>query len=419
MRLGVFSTPVPLEAVEQVCDDNGHDLVDALTTLCDHSLVRRSTDDGGRTTFGLLHLLRQRARQLAENHDLTDVRRRHAGWAVSVLNDDDRVGDALARDETWADAVTRLMPDIRAAHHWAAENDLPLAAQIAARLGPYWHREGHHDEGRDWVRSALGNAAGLDEELVAQLLLAAGIVEWPRDQGAARTHWTRAISLFSNLGREHDLAYATALAAVSHVGIPDDYRDALSQCEDAIALARRVGDRALIARTLNMKGELARVAGDDALALEAYQEGHDLAVAAADDASVPLFLGNLSFLADHRGDHLEALRLSVDALQRSWAAGRRMMSAGMLSQVAGGVHLALGQPDLAARLIGASDQALSTLHVDRHPCDVPEYDRIVSGLRGSLGRDDCDRLHQAGRSMPLDDAVKLAFDAVLAPDPGR
>lgn len=419
LRMGVFSTSVPLEAVEHVCGEDGQDLVDALTTLCDHSLVRRSTDQHEHTTFGLLHLLRQRSRQLAETRDLHDVHRRHAHWAASVLDDDGPGGEPRVRDEKWTDTVTNLMPDIREAHSWAEEHDPLLAAQITAGLGPYWRREGHHDEGREWVSSALHDAARLDEQLVAQLHLAAGIVEWPRDQRVARTHWTRAISLFSDLGREHDLAYATALAATSHVGITDDYAHALNQCEEAILLARRVGDRALVARILNMKGELSRVAGDDALALEAYLEGYDLAVAAGDDASIPLFLGNLSFLADHRGDHAEALRLSVDALQRAWAAGRRMMSAGILSQVAGSLHLALGQPELAARLLSACDQALSTSRVDRHPCDVPEHERITSGLVRSLGEEKWDRLREEGRRLSLDEAVRLALAAVPSPHPSR
>lgn len=417
VRLGVFATPVSLETIERVCRDNGQDLVDPLTTLCDHSLVRRITAGNGEPRFDLLHLLRQRAHELAAGHDLRDVRLHHARWVASVLEETD--GRSESRPGAEREKVVELMPDIRAAHSWAAEHDPRLAAQITAALGPYWHREGHHDEGRAWVRSGLADPADLDEKLVAQLHLAAGIVEWPRDQQVARSHWTRAIELFSTLGREHDLAYATALAAVSHVGIPEDYADALRQCEDAIALARRVGDRSLVARTLNMKGELARVAGDDALALEAYQEGHDLAVAAGDDVSVPLFLGNLSFLADHRGDQVESLRLSLDAVQRAWAMGRRMMAAGILSQLAGAIHLGLGEPELAARLIGASDEALSTIHVQRHPCDVPEHERIISRLHHSLGHEEFDRLRDEGCEMSLDDAVKLAVEAASAVRPDR
>jgi hypothetical protein len=260
------------------------------------------------------------------------------------------------------------------------------------------------------VRAGLEHLAELDQSLTAQLHLAAGIVEWTRDQQVARLHWTRAIDLFRTLGEDHDLAYATALAAVSHVGVPEDYASALAQCEGAIALARRVGDVSLVARTLNMKGELARVAGEDDLACQAYEEGRSLAVVVGDDLALPLFLGNLSFLAAHRGDHAESLRLSLDALQRAWGIGRRMMAAGILSQLAGAIHLALGRPDLAAVLIGASDETLSTIHVERHPCDVPEHRRVVTGTRDALGEETFHRLYEEGAQLSLDDAISLAVE---------
>jgi len=83
------------------------------------------------------------------------------------------------------------------------------------------------------------------------------------------------------------------------------------------------------------------------------------------------FLGNLSFLAEHRGEYEEALRLSREAVRLGWSFGRRMMAGWKLAQVAG-AELGLGRPGLSARLFGAADHALSLAGVDRHPCDVPE-----------------------------------------------
>jgi hypothetical protein len=173
-------------------------------------------------------------------------------------------------------------------------------------------------------------------------------------------------------------------------------------------MARHAGDPALIARALNMKGELARVHGDDVLALTAYTEGQEMAAAAHDGANLALFWGNLSFLADHRGDHKEARRLSREALRLSWMLGRRMMAAWMMAELAG-AELGLGRPDLGARLVGAADHALSMLDVERHPCDVPEYDRVVVGLRDALGDQAFDRLLAEGARLSLDDAVDLAL----------
>lgn len=58
----------------------------------------------------------------------------------------------------------------------------------------------------------------LDDGLRARLLLAAGIVEWPRDPSIARRHWAGAIDACRDLGHDRYLSYSMALAAVTHVG---------------------------------------------------------------------------------------------------------------------------------------------------------------------------------------------------------
>lgn len=258
--------------------------------------------------------------------------------------------------------------------------------------------------------------------------MTAGVVEWPRDPSVARLHWERAVDAFRQLGDDRYLAYSMALAAVTHVGETESYSASLARCDEAIDLARRAGDRALTARALNMKGELARVHGDDDLALAAYEEGRDIAAATQDDANLAIFLGNLSFLAEHRGEYQEARRLSLEALRLRWSLGRRMMAGWALAELAG-AELGLGRPELGARLIGAADASLARAGVDRHPCDVPEYDRVVARLRRDLGTDVFDRLESEGATLPLDDAVELALsapdegepvrEAALSPNPGR
>lgn len=412
VRLGVFAGPVPLHVIEAVCADAGADVVDALTRLVDQSLVRRSTGPAGDPRFGLLELMRERADELLTGEEEIQVRDRHAAYVADVLDDIEarcwEVGQQL-------DVVIERLPEIRAAHAWAERRgDARLGARLTAGLGDYWHREGHHAEGRAWVASALAHREELDDHLVARLDLAAGIVEWPRDPSVARQHWNRAVEDFRALGHDRYLSCAMALAAVTHVGEAEHYSAALALCDEAIALTRKAGEPSLTARALNMKGELARVHGDDDLALAAYEEGRDLAAAERDDGYLAIFLGNLSFLADHRGDYQEARRLSLEAVTLGWSLGRRMMAGWRLAQLAG-AELGLGRPERSALLIGAADHALSLAGVDRHPCDVPEYERVVAGLQDQLGVDDFTRLRSEGATMSLDDAVALALTDDPAP----
>jgi predicted ATPase len=406
VRLGVFAGPVSLSLVEDVCADPGTDLVDALARLVDQSLVRRLAGPQPEPRFELLELLRRRARDLLTGEDEILVRDRHAAHMADFLDDlEQRRWEA----ERPLGPVVASLSEIRAAHAWAEERaDATLAGRLVAGLGDYWHREGHHAEGREWVAAALGRRDELDDLLVARLHLAAGIVEWPRDPSVAREHWERAVDAFRALGHDRYLAYSMALAAVTHVGEAESYAAALALCDEGIDLARSAGDRALTARALNMKGELARVHGDDVLALAAYEEGRALAAATHDDANLAIFLGNLSFLAEHRGEYQEARRLSLAALRLRWSLGRRMMAGWALAELAG-AELGLGRAELSARLIGAADDSLTLAGVDRHPCDVPEYDRVVAGLRQELGEDQFDRLRSEGASLSLDDAVALAL----------
>jgi predicted ATPase/DNA-binding SARP family transcriptional activator len=407
-RLGVFAGAVPLEAVEQVCGDRGDDVVDALSRLVDQSLVRRSIGPRGEPRFVLLELLRDRARDLLAGGEASSIADRHSAYVAALLDDLEERHWTDAADR-WIDVITESLAEIRAAHAWAEQRgDAYLAARITAGLGSYWHREGHHTEGRRWVTEAMAHQADFDDCLIARLHLAAGFVERPRDQSVARRHWTESAHRFRVLGSERYLAYSLAMASASYVGDRATHDFAIRLCDEAIGLARNVGEQPLIAQALNVKGELARVHGDDALALTAYAEGRELAAAAHDEAHLGMFLGNLSFLADHRGDHEEARRLARDGLRTSWSLGRLMKSAWAISGLAG-PELGLGRPERAALLVGAADRALHTLDVALDPCDLPEHKRVLTGLQAALGEATLDLLRFKGAQLPLDEAVALAL----------
>ena len=140
------------------------------------------------------------------------------------------------------------------------------------------------------------------------------------------------------------------------------------------------------------------MAGRDELAREAYEEGLQISGDLGDEMYVSVFLSNLSYLADHRGDHEEARRLTHQALRICWSQGRRLMAAWTISQLAGPEH-AMGRSELGAVLIGAGDEALRVLGARRHPGDVPENDRVVAAIRASLGDQ---RFETARRRCPAD-----------------
>ncbi|MGH3333694.1 MAG: ATP-binding protein, partial [Nocardioidaceae bacterium] len=407
-RLGVFAGPVGIDAVEAVCSDPGTDVVDSLERLVDQSLVRRVSGPGGESRFGMLELLRERARELLTGEEEDRVRARHARYVANMVDtlEEHRWTDAA---NVWIGVISDALAEIRAAHTWAQEHGEPhLAARITAGLGAYWHREGHHVEGRAWVDDALEHVTEYDDDLAARLLVAAGFVTWTRDRLTARGHWEESAERFQKLGDDRYLAYSLALLSGTYIGDSAAYGQAMRICDESVALARQVGERPLVAQALNVRGELARVQGDDHLALEAYAEGRDLAAAAHDEAHLTVFLANLSYLADHRGDYEEARRLGCEALRMCWSLGRRMMAAWTVSELAG-PELGLGRPERGAVLVGAAEQALTMLGVSRHPGDVPEHKRVLDGLRQRLGEPTFRRLTSEGAEMSLHQAVLMAL----------
>ena len=417
-RLSVFHGPVPLGAVEAIWTDG--DVLDPLSVLVDHSLVRRTTGNRNEPRFGMLSLVREHAAGLlADDDDEKEaVRAAHATYLATYVKDlyERRWTDAADR---WLDDITEMLQEVRAAHDWAgSRGDLPLTGRITAALGAYWFLEGHHAEGLRWVDQMLAREQDLDPAVSARIRLAAGFLAFPRSQPDARVHWQRATELFRDLGETRLLAYALAVGSATYIGELEQYETAMQINGEALALSRGIGGPALIAQVLNIRGELTRVGGDDRLAQAAYEEGLQISTALADEMYVSVFLSNLSYLADNRGEYDEARRLIHRALRICWSQGRRLMAAWTISQLAGPEHN-LGRSELGAVLIGASDEALRVLGARRHPGDLPEYARVVDAIRGAVGDDQFQSLRVKGAQMSLDQALALVLDEeeLLRPSP--
>jgi hypothetical protein len=365
-RLGVFSGPVPLEAVESVCGDHRLEVVEALSRLVDQSLVRRVPGRGGEARFVLLELLRERARELLAVQDGDAVDRRHAAYVAGWVADleDRRWTDAAG---WWVEAITELVGEVRAAHAWAvAHGETELATRITAAMGNFWRREGGQDEGRRWVAEAQATAGDIDDGLAARLQLAAGFVAWGRSELEARRHWEAAAEVFRRRGPDRYLAYSLSLTAASYIGDRAHYERAVGLCQEATTLARLGGELPMLTATLNSMGELTWVHGDDDRARVAYEEALQVARVVGDDQHTAMLLVCLSFLADHAGDHAEARRLACDGLRLVWSAGRRVTSAEALVQVAG-AELGLGHPDRGLGQDGREDGQGLVVHVGDRP----------------------------------------------------
>jgi len=192
------------------------------------------------------------------------------------------------------------------------------------------------------------------------------------------------------------------------MGDPAAVDQALTLCQQGVALARRVGEAPLVAHALNVLGEVLRLHGDRDAARAAYDEALALARTAGDEGHQLVLELNLAALALGDDEPERALDLCRQALRQAIDLNAAALAASALSMVAGPTA-ALGAPELGARLLGAADAAVENLGWSRGPGDAPEYDRVHAALVAALGEARSHALIAEGRGMSLDDAIGAAL----------
>src|SRR6202012_6051303 len=194
-------------------------VLDLLTLLVDKSLIV-AENTSGTTRYRLLETVRQYAlEKLGESGEADNVRARHRDYytALAALLDAPAGGDY----EQHIEQADTEIDNLRAAFSWSREgSDVELALALASSLQPLWQARSRLREGLGWFDAAL---ADLDANL-------------PGVTPAVR---------------------ARALADRATHAIRMGFADSLDQAQQALAIARVVGDPALLARALTPCGSIA------------------------------------------------------------------------------------------------------------------------------------------------------------------
>jgi len=75
-----------------------------------------------------------------------------------------------------------------------------------------------------------------------------------------------------------------------------------------------------------------------------------------------------------------------------------------------GVVAAQSQPERAARLLAAVEAWYVMNNAQLEPADRADYDRILAEVRAQLGEDAFAAAWEAGRALPLEQAIEEALD---------
>ncbi|MFY9919542.1 MAG: LuxR C-terminal-related transcriptional regulator, partial [Mycobacterium sp.] len=283
-RLAVFLGGFDLDAAQAVAGDaevERYQILDQLALLVDKSLVT-AENAGGRTRYRLLETVRQYAQEkLGESGEAGAVRTRHRDHytAMAALLDAPARTDYQRRVEQADDEIDNL----RSAFGWSIETgDIALAVELASSLQPLWLSRGRIQEGVAWFDAVLtDDDAPLIEAVPAVRARAladkALLDEWVGIYNVSDAE--KALAIARELGDP-----ALLVRALTACGCATVYDAELAApfFAEAIGVAREVGDQWRLIQILTQQAQAGFVAGDAVATRLAAEEGRDLADAIGD-----------------------------------------------------------------------------------------------------------------------------------------
>ena len=417
-RLSVFAGGWTLADVASVCAIPMGDVLAVVESLLDKSLIRRLPGDDETAEFSMLESLREyAAEQLAFHAEAEATRARHAAHFAGLATQlEGSIG--LPAERTWIAQVGSHHVDLRSALDYSlgAGQDA-WALSLAAALGLYHYTRGDLGHGQALVDRVLSlgpgqhDPAAMSDDATADglagALISAGTLAWATGEvDRARDLLLRALERSEE--RADMRRAAMACAFLGHVARVSGEWDASAEWHRrAEAGFREGGNTQGVAWARHDLGLLARDRGDLESAAELLRaslqdfRAVDYPWAAASSA------WGLGTTLSAQGRLDEARPLLAEALQIYTEANDPRGVAKCLEALA---RVASDQAhyESAARLIGAA----AALRV-REATGPPDTEQIRNSavervLAEALGPQDADRLIQAGRIMPAQQAADLA-----------
>ncbi|MGD0560611.1 MAG: tetratricopeptide repeat protein [Streptosporangiaceae bacterium] len=464
-RLSCFSGSFTLRAAETVVAGGcieADAVVGLIATLVDKSLVL-AVEQNGDYRYRMLETIRQySASELAGSGEEPMVYAAHAAYYLRLAERAhtglEGVEQArwLSRLELEHDnlraVLRRAMPGDGRRPRAEQDHDVRTAARLAALLWRFWYRRGYYDEARSWLERASTAALGepVATPVKAATLTGAGVLAFLQcDYAVAAERLTKARALFEE---ENDRAgLASTLQRLGSIAREEGrYSDARRLHEESMAIWAELGDAAGVAASQDYLGFVAWLAGDMARADELCGRAADAFRAAGLRQETAAAMINQGIAAHFGGDPergtallhagldismrlgyqegiawaLHELSIIVaeddqgtaadmltESLETHAALGDRWRVASVVETIAE-IVVAPADASLAATLLGGSAALRKALGAPIPPAERPAHDACVRALRESLGQRHFRGAWQRGLTMPLDELVDLALQAI-------
>jgi non-specific serine/threonine protein kinase len=409
-RLSVFAGGWTLEAAEAVCTGAGLDKADVLellTHLVDKSLVAMDAE-GSR--YRLLETVREYARgKLDASGDGEAVRLRHLDHFVEFA--ETARGSLSGFDRAfWLNGMDLERENLLVAHAWSANvsGGGERALRLVFALGSYWFIRGQPGL---LMRLATETLARPDTQhrTVARCRVLFDVGQQSCFMGRyvqAQPPLEEALAIARELGDDvmsERVLQPLAMAAAWRGDIPSARR----HLEEAVALARNIGDKRELAAGLNGLAQLHRVERELDAAEPLYEQAVELFREVGDRESVAIGLLNLAMVSIGREHADRASRMLTEVLDIAIETGSKPVGQSALD-VTAGLGASRAELELAARFYGAAQTQIVETGIQRDPTDEAFLQPLVERVRAALGPTAFDRAEGEGRKLSYEQGIDEA-----------
>lgn len=391
-------------------------IFDHVSSLIDKSLLRVITTATGNTRYLMLETVREFGlAQLATAGETRLARQCHAAWFLAIAREAHHhlTGTTPA---AWLDRLADEHANVRLALAWYAdEGKVTELMRLTVALAPFWEERGHLIEGRAWLERAA--ELGLNTPAAERLpvVTAAGTIAWLQGDIEWAKDWhQQALTLARQLGDN-----AAEAISLNNLGVQaleaGDYDTARFSFEASLSISAANGSPRQRIQALHNLGHVAWFQGEYAFARERLEES----LAAARDADelwmIPSTQAALGHVAIDQGDLDSARSQFRQSLDASRARGNQIQLIDALEGLArtGAVR---GSPVVTVRVLGAASTIREAIGVTRSTSERTFFEPIVARLRTAIGEDAFTRAWTVGRSLWVEDAIVEAI--ALGEKPG-
>ncbi len=456
-RLSVFAGGCTLEAVEAVCDtktDLGLDILDAMASMVDKSLVQQSEQVDAETRFLMLSTIREYAlERLVESDDAPAVRRAHAAYYLVLA--EEGAEDVAAHPE-WFDRFEVEHDNFRLALDYLIKTgDAEWGLRLGAALFRFWETREYLTEGRDAIVRLLALEGTLARpKLRARMLFAAAVLSGEQgdygsarqlfedsletclelndnrgvavalnalavnarergDLAAASLLFERCVEIWKDLGDSADIARALSNLA-NVMKLQCEYARASSLYDECLTMFRKAEDGAGVAWTLNCQGDVAREKGDVAAACSFCEQSLAAFRQLRDGWGIASALSDLASLNCDKGNNGEARRLYGESIRMFQELGHQRGIARALECLA--VNAASqSNAEQSLHLAGAAAALRQRLGAPLRLTEQPRLEKALEFARRALGSAAGLTAWTEGWAMPVEQAVREALDGDAEP----